>query len=126
MTSSEIVSSNDALRSIFDAQEGPDKYPSAKTVLDIHRNSDVDKNERAQHHTLGTGRYAAAPGNHKHDGENSLYLFEGVEFTGSIADPSAISSFLSKIIGTLVTVGAKDSTINTPKGLTWRQIRDGF
>lgn len=35
---------------------------------EFHRRSDVDTERTAQHHTLGTGPFQAAPGNHNHDG----------------------------------------------------------
>jgi hypothetical protein len=37
-----------------------------------HRQSDVDSSKFSQHHTLGVGPNQASPGNHNHDGVNSL------------------------------------------------------
>jgi hypothetical protein len=39
-----------------------------------HRQSDVDSGPKAQHHTLGTKRNQASPGNHVHDGTTSPKL----------------------------------------------------
>lgn len=40
----------------------------------LHRFSDVDSSWRAQHHTLGTGKNQASPGDHIHDGVTSKAL----------------------------------------------------
>lgn len=45
--------------------------PSAIESQRQHRQSDVDSNPRAQHHTLGPRRNQASPGNHIHDGTTS-------------------------------------------------------
>lgn len=41
-------------------------------MSDSHDFSDVDAASISQHHTLGTGPAQASPGNHTHDGKNSL------------------------------------------------------
>ena len=48
--------------------------PSAIETQRSHRQSDVDSNPRAQHHTLGPRRNQASPGNHIHDGTTSPKL----------------------------------------------------
>jgi hypothetical protein len=48
--------------------------PSAAELWRLHSQSDVDSSSTAQHHTLGTGRNQASPGNHIHDGYTSPKL----------------------------------------------------
>lgn len=48
--------------------------PSYEEVKRLHSNSDVDQNPLAQHHTLGTLPNQASPGDHTHDGKNSLKI----------------------------------------------------
>lgn len=38
------------------------------TTDEAHYRSDVDSSKQALHHSLGTGRNQASPGNHSHDG----------------------------------------------------------
>lgn len=47
------------------------EVPSAQQSVHQHRQSDVDSNPWAHHHTLGTRRNQASPGNHIHDGVTS-------------------------------------------------------
>ncbi|GHF92012.1 hypothetical protein [Streptomyces griseosporeus] len=55
-----------------DAASG--NVPSAAESNRSHSQSDVDSGPRSQHHTLGTGRNQASPGNHIHDGVSSPKL----------------------------------------------------
>jgi hypothetical protein len=55
-----------------DATAGPG--PSALESNVQHKQSDVDSSPKSQHHTLGTGRNQASPGNHIHDGITSPKL----------------------------------------------------
>lgn len=48
--------------------------PSAPEINQLHAMDDVDSSVRAHHHTLGTGRNQASPGNHIHDGITSPKL----------------------------------------------------
>lgn len=48
--------------------------PTAMALKDAHRQSDVDSSPQSQHHTLGTNRSQASPGNHIHDGITSPKL----------------------------------------------------
>jgi hypothetical protein len=67
-----------------------------------HYHSDVDSGQQAQHHTLGTGRNQAAPGNHIHDGITSKEIVQtGTEsisfvtqsaFTKAVAFPNAFTA----------------------------------
>lgn len=50
--------------------------PSSIESQRQHRQSDVDSNPRAQHHTLGPRRNQASPGNHIHDGATSPKIGE--------------------------------------------------
>lgn len=45
--------------------------PSAAMAAQNHQNSDVDSSPKSQHHTLGSRRNQAAPGDHIHDGVSS-------------------------------------------------------
>lgn len=85
-----------------------EQYPSAKTVTDFHRNSDVDTRSESQHHTLGTGRTNSSPGDHKHDGGSSLALMPDIIFSGVIT--SYNKSVLKQIMAALVQLGATDTT----------------
>lgn len=52
----------------------------AATVNSLHLNSDVDKSALSQHHTLGVLATQASPGDHSHDGKNSLRIkFSDIE-----------------------------------------------
>lgn len=55
-----------------DSTEG--NTPSAIESRHQHRQSDVDSAKTAQHHTLGTNRNQASPGDHIHDGVTSKKL----------------------------------------------------
>lgn len=53
---------------------------SAEEVNAFHTNSDVDKSAISQHHTLGTLATQASPGDHNHDGRNSVRIkFSDIE-----------------------------------------------
>lgn len=43
-------------------------------IKTLHRYSDKDASKLALHHTLGTRKYQASPGDHTHDGDSSLRL----------------------------------------------------
>lgn len=77
-----------------------------KQVNEFHTNDDVDVDRNSHHHTLGPNSNQAAPGNHRHNGEDSALLFEGEAITGSIANGTALRS----VIALLTTLGAEDST----------------
>jgi hypothetical protein len=52
----------------------------AAKVNEFHINSDVDKSAISQHHTLGTLATQASPGNHSHDGRDSVRIkFSDIE-----------------------------------------------
>ncbi len=47
-------------------------------VQEFHKNSDLDANAQAQHHTLGIGQNQASPGTHTHNGTNSRKIGAGI------------------------------------------------
>jgi len=84
----------------------PLKIPSAKEVEQFHEKADTDGSHHAIHHTLGSGRNQASPGDHTHDGGTSPLLLEGFTIMGSKSDGTA----LSNVIAALVQLGATDAT----------------
>jgi hypothetical protein len=53
---------------------------NAEEVNALHINSDKDSSTQAQHHTLGIKPTQAAPGNHSHDGKDSVRIkFSDIE-----------------------------------------------
>lgn len=83
-----------------------DKRPDPQTVAEFHTNDDVDSNKQAHHHRLGIGANQASPGQHKHDGSDSVLLLEGFTLSGSKGGNAALAS----VITALVQLGATDST----------------
>lgn len=80
---------------------------SSEDVEKLHTNSDVDVRRESQHHTLGPRTTQASPGDHNHDGSNSLPLLTGYTISGSRSSPASI---LPSIIACLVRLGATDSS----------------
>lgn len=78
----------------------------AKSVNKFHEKDDVDSSWDAHHHTLGTKHDQASPGDHTHNGLNSLKILKGTTITGSRASGAALVS----VIAALVKLGATDST----------------
>lgn len=78
----------------------------AKTVNKFHTKSDKDSSHNAQHHTLGVKHNQASPGNHDHDGVNSLRILAGVTITGAKGGNAALASVIAALVG----LGATDST----------------
>lgn len=70
------VTKPDQFGQVYDAQKDhvSGNVPSAAQVDNQHRNSDVDSSPQSQHHTLGSRRNQAAPGDHIHDGVSSSKL----------------------------------------------------
>lgn len=56
------------------SRRGEAGLPSGQSVNDFHGRSDVDSSLFAQHHTLGTSRTQASPGDHTHDGISSKFV----------------------------------------------------
>lgn len=83
--------------------------PTAEQVTLFHKNADTDVRAEAIHHTLGNSPHQAAAGDHRHDGNDSSLLLEGMVITGSTTanPPTAV---LNSIIQCLVRLGARDNT----------------
>ena len=61
----------------------PVEQTSYDEVKRLHRDSDVDENPLAQHHTLGILPNQASPGDHIHDGKTSKKInITNIDFTG--------------------------------------------
>jgi hypothetical protein len=53
---------------------------NAEEVNALHINSDKDSSTQAQHHTLGIKPTQASPGNHSHNGKDSVRIkFSDIE-----------------------------------------------
>lgn len=83
-----------------------DPSPPAGVVNRFHQNAPVDTRPEDIHHRLGSSPNMAAPGNHSHNGSDSVQLLGGFTITGSRGTSTAVPS----IIQALVQLGAKDST----------------
>ena len=91
----------------------PDYYqmnnaPSSREVAFLHKNSDVDSRDEAQHHTLGHGSAQASPGDHNHRDGKSMPILEGVSITGVTSGTNSV--VIRSIIAALVELGATDSS----------------
>jgi hypothetical protein len=80
--------------------------PSAEEVDAFHTNSDLDIRAESQHHTLGTLPTQAAPGDHNHDGGNSVALLADLSITGSRSD----DTWRLSVNALLVKLGAQDNS----------------
>lgn len=83
------------------------KTPPPQEVNAFHDRSDVDSAWSAQHHTIGVKHDQAAAGDHKHDGNNSKLLMEGVTITGSKGGNVALGNLITALADAL---GFTDST----------------
>lgn len=59
---------------VEDPRRQEDSAYSPMDAMELHRRSDVDSSKLAQHHTLGVAPNQGSPGNHHHDGVDSLQL----------------------------------------------------
>lgn len=68
-------------------------------VNNLHTRSDVDAHTYAQHHTLGTSRNQASPGDHIHDGASSKPIGNGMglSISGSKGSNAALGSLISML-----------------------------
>lgn len=80
--------------------------PSSEEVTRIHEKADTDGGMRAAHHTLGPRKEQASPGNHSHDGGESVQLLDGISITGSRSSGAALISIIDLLQG----LGATDAT----------------
>lgn len=88
----------------------PSSNTPRQTVLDFHRNDDLDTRAEAHHHTLGKASGQASPGYHTHDGQNSVAPLSGITFTGSRTNAGAIAVILNDICNALALLGATNNT----------------
>ena len=84
----------------------------ADSVNHFHINSDTDTGIKAQHHTLGKRRFQASPGDHIHDGTNSLALADYLPLVSIQAGAKSVS-FTSQTSFT-TTVTFDDEFASTP------------
>lgn len=82
------------------------RKPPSEEIERFHTNDDLDGAATAHHHSLGSKRTQASPGDHTHDGGSSKQLLDGVTLTGAKAGNAALAS----VIGALVALGATDNT----------------
>lgn len=71
--------------------------PSQLEVQKFHKNADTDGSSQSIHHTLGTKRGQASPGDHTHNGGDSKQLMEGITITGSRGGNAALADLLTKL-----------------------------
>jgi len=90
------------------APQGERGSTAQRAVQDFHINDDSDSRPESHHHTLGTQRSQASPGNHTHDGVTSIAIMAGVTFTGSRTSNTA--DIINQICNALVAVGAVNNT----------------
>jgi hypothetical protein len=82
---------------------GEEKNPANKTapppeiVNKFHERADTDSSWAAIHHSLGVKHDQAAPGDHVHNGEGSLFIMEGVTITGSRGGNAALAALLTAL-----------------------------
>jgi len=81
--------------------------PSSQAVEEFHRNADTDGTRNSLHHTLGSGRGQASPGDHLHDGGSSKQLMEGISITGAKGGNVALANLISQLAAVL---GFTDNT----------------
>lgn len=84
--------------------------PSSQVVDDFHTHSDVDARSESQHHTLGANPAQASPGDHTHDGGDSILLLEGLTISGA----QTTEAWAQSINAILVRLGATDSSTPAP------------
>jgi hypothetical protein len=84
--------------------------PPSQVVDDFHTYSDVDARSESQHHTLGANPTQASPGDHTHDGGDSVLLLEGFTITGA----QTSEAWAQSINAILVRLGAIDNSTPAP------------
>lgn len=70
--------------------------PEPREVNHFHTYSDRDKDQKAQHHTLGIDHNQASPGDHVHDGISSRKIGQGLglSVTGAKGGNVALTNLL--------------------------------
>lgn len=84
--------------------------PPAQVVDDFHTYSDVDARQESQHHTLGANPTQASPGDHTHDGGDSVLLLEGFTISGQ----RTTDAWAQSVNAMLVRLGATDNSTAGP------------
>lgn len=84
------------------------KNPTAREIVEFHRNDDFNSRAEAHHHGLGNGSNESSYGNHVHDGQRGLLLLDGTVFTGSRTTNAA--SIINQLCEAMVKIGATNST----------------
>jgi hypothetical protein len=81
--------------------------PKGPEVNKFHTNSDKDVAQTSQHHTLGLGHNQSSPGNHKHNGVDSVLIAKGlVAAFPSVAGATYNQSDFQKVLDLLNALGA--------------------
>lgn len=81
--------------------------PSALEVSKFHTNADVDSKRTGMHHTLGPRNFQAAPGDHTHNGGDSVQLMSDIVITGAKGGNAALADLITKLAAAL---GFSDAT----------------
>lgn len=78
---------------------GGSTNPAPEEVRAFHTRSDSDSAVTAQHHTLGTKRTQASPGDHIHNGINSRLVGsgEGTVLTGAKGGNVALANLIAML-----------------------------
>lgn len=64
-------------------------------IIDLHKNSDVDSSNLAQHHTLGPRHNQSSPGDHTHDGKTSAILSQITTLQNQMANLGQWTNYIS-------------------------------
>lgn len=94
-----------------DLKKEIEKLQDAVKSINVHKQSDLDANSSAQHHTLGLGPNNAATGAHTHDGLNSKRLnMVGTPMVGANFAGTNLSG--ANLAGTNLLVTSNQAGIN--------------
>lgn len=76
-----------------------DTTPPAQQVNLFHKNADTDSSIEAAHHTCGSRRNQASPGDHIHDGKNCRKIGEGqnITLTGAKGGNAALANLITML-----------------------------
>ena len=86
----EALESWSALRTHDHSGDGTEVATGAKlTQANTHEEADTDVAATSLHHTLGTGQYQAAPGNHAHDYNSDRIVNKPLEVCTSLTRPTS-------------------------------------
>lgn len=84
-----------------------DPSPPREMVVAFHKNAPRDTKKEDIHHTLGPSPHQASPGDHTHNGSDSMPILSGYILTGSRSNWDTASA---SIINALVRLGATNNT----------------